>query len=272
MSRVFFAADLDTAASWWRIYRTDGVALAFTTHDRDLWFEGHLHRAAPGLLPSAIRRTIDLSDDEAEVDGALSHDTITSADIATGKYDGAGIEMGIVDWETLETASLYAGSIDSVAQDSDTFSARLKSVKSVLAIDTVPRTSPTCRAEFCGPGCSLSPERFRRRARVSRLDAEGGRVWLSIADPGRFEYGTLRWIDGPHSGRTVTILSLESDGAFMLDTLLDKASAPGDRAILHEGCDKTISTCARRFDNAKNFRGEPHLPGNDLLAQYPQPR
>ncbi|HKR91916.1 phage BR0599 family protein, partial [Novosphingobium sp.] len=36
-------------------------------------------------------------------------------------------------------------------------------------------------------------------------------------------------------------------------------------------CDHTLNTCAARFSNAANFRGEPFLPGNDLLVRYPGP-
>ena len=38
---------------------------------------------------------------------------------------------------------------------------------------------------------------------------------------------------------------------------------------LIEGCDKRFETCRDRFANALNFRGEPHLPGIDLLTRYP---
>ena len=48
-----------------------------------------------------------------------------------------------------------------------------------------------------------------------------------------------------------------------------RAAMPGDRVELIEGCDKSLATCAGRFANALNFRGEPHLPGNDLLTRYP---
>ena len=85
MSRVFFAAELETAASWWRIFRRDGVTLGFTTHDRDLWFDGVLHRAAPGMLPAAIRLTAGFEDDPGDVEGALSHDSIAEADLARGR-------------------------------------------------------------------------------------------------------------------------------------------------------------------------------------------
>jgi uncharacterized phage protein (TIGR02218 family) len=43
----------------------------------------------------------------------------------------------------------------------------------------------------------------------------------------------------------------------------------GARIELREGCDKRFETCRDRFANATNFRGEPHLPGNDLLTRYP---
>ena len=43
----------------------------------------------------------------------------------------------------------------------------------------------------------------------------------------------------------------------------------GARLWLTEGCDKRFETCWSRFANAINFRGEPHLPGNDLLTRYP---
>lgn len=43
----------------------------------------------------------------------------------------------------------------------------------------------------------------------------------------------------------------------------------GDLVELIEGCDKSLATCAARFTNAVNFRGEPYLPGIDLLTRYP---
>ena len=117
MSRALLDRPLDTVASFWRIHRADGVAQGFTTHDRDLWFGGLLHRAAPGLTPSAIRRTSGLADDVAEVEGALAHDCIAEADLAAGRYDGAAVVIGAVCWETLEHQLLYRGTIESLSRD-----------------------------------------------------------------------------------------------------------------------------------------------------------
>ena len=271
MSRTFFAAELDTAASWWRIHRKDGVTLGFTTHDRDLWFGDVLHRSAPGMLPSAIRKSASLADDEAEVEGALGHDTIRSEDIATGRFDGARIESGIVDWETLENAALYAGSIAAVSQDAAGFTAQLQSAKAALDVDPVPRASPSCRARFCGPGCGLPAEGFTLRTAVAAVDYDANSVSFTLDQPSLYLRGEVRWLDGPQTGLTMKIIG-QSGSGLEVDTALDPGLAPGHRALLRQGCDKTIAACASRFGNAINFRGEPHLPGNDLLAQYPQPR
>ena len=114
MSRVFFSTELEGVATFWRIHRKDGVTLGFTSHDRDLAFGGVLHRAAPGMLPSAVRRTAGLTGDSAEMQGALAHDSIAEADLAEGRFDGARVEVGSVDWETREHAVLYNGTVGAV--------------------------------------------------------------------------------------------------------------------------------------------------------------
>lgn len=268
MSRAFLDRELDTVATFWRIWRKDGVALGFVTHNRDLWFGGLNHRAAPGLTPSAIRRTAGFTDEGADVEGALAHDCIAETDLAAGRYDGAAIAIGAVDWETFEHAIYYRGAIEAVSREGNGFAAELASAKSALAVDPVPRSSPTCRARFCGPGCGLSPARFTRRAAVSAVAA--GRVQFAAIEPVLYAGGELRWLDGPQAGLGAEILAVDASG-LLLDREPDGAR-PGMRALLREGCDHTIATCAARFDNAASFQGEPFLPGTDLLAHYPMPR
>lgn len=268
MSRPFLDRPLDTVATFWRVWRKDGVALGFVTHDRDLWFGGMLHRAAPGLTPSAIRRTAGFADEGADVEGALTHDCIAEADLAAGRYDGAAIAIGAVDWDSREHAVFYRGTIEAVSREGNGFAAELASAKAALAADPVPRSSPTCRARFCGPGCGLSPPRFKRRALL--VETAEGRARFAAIDAALYVGGELRWLDGPQAGLGATILAADGD-ALLLDR--DPAGiASGARALLRESCDHTIATCAARFGNAANFQGEPFLPGTDLLAHYPMPR
>jgi uncharacterized phage protein (TIGR02218 family) len=270
MSRIFFREELEGVATWWRIHRRDGVTLGFTSHDRDLWFDGVLHRGAPGMLPAAIRKSAELDPDSAEVQGALTHDSISAADLAAGRYDGARIEMGAVDWENLERATLYHGSIGVVAEEGTGFTAELRSAKADLAIDPIPRTSPTCRARFGGPGCTLSLVRFTHEAQALAIDFAENRVQFDIADHALFASGELRWLDGPQAGLRIGVAAADT-GGIVPDTPLDPALETGLRAQLREGCDHRLATCHARFANAANFQGEPFLPGNDLLARYPSP-
>lgn len=271
MSRVYFSAALETAANWWRVHRRDGVTLGFTTHDRALWFDGVLHQAAPGVLPSAIRRTAGFEDDPGDVEGTLSHAAMREADLASGRFDGARVESGIVDWETLESARLYEGSIARISREDAGFKAELASRKAELAHDPIPLTSPSCRARFCGPDCGLNPVSHEIRAAALSLDAESGMLVLDCSDTAPFLYGELRWLDGPATGLASRII--DAQGAHVtLATRLDFALEAPLRVRLREGCDRTIATCSGRFGNAKNFRGEPFLPGNDMLAQYPVAR
>jgi uncharacterized phage protein (TIGR02218 family) len=269
MPRVFFDRELDTVATFWRIYRRDGSALAFTSHDRDLTFGGLRHRAAPGMVPAAIRLTAELANDSAEVQGALSHDSIRESDLAAGLYDDAAIEIGAVDWVSLEGHTLYTGQIGRIEDDQSQFSAELRSNKSLLEQDLVPRTSPTCRAAFCGKGCGLSAVRFTSQQVLAEADLEGNRVRFTGLDGEAHVDGRLRFMGGPQTGVAFGIIDATGEW-LVLDRPLVEGTLPGTRAELREGCDHTIATCSIRFENAANFRGEPFLPGNDLLARYGQ--
>ncbi len=270
-ARVWFSQELETTATFWRLMRRDGVTLGFTTHDTDLWFDGVMHRAAPGMLPSAVRRSAGFEADSAEVQGALSHDSIGTFDLAIGRFDGARVLIGVVDWESVERHVIYRGSIGSVTEEAGAFTADLVSRKAELARDPVPRTSPSCRAVFCGPGCTLAAARFTHGGSVVSFEASSNAVTIDTAAPiADFSGGTLRWLGGPYAGQATDIVG--SDGTrLVLATPLDSAPPAGTRVLLREGCDHTNATCADRFANAINFQGEPFLPGNDLITRYPVP-
>ena len=40
----------------------------------------------------------------------------------------------------------------------------------------------------------------------------------------------------------------------------------GDTFTLTAGCDKSLATCRDKFANVANYRGFPHMPGNDFLS------
>jgi uncharacterized phage protein (TIGR02218 family) len=164
---------------------------------------------------------------------------------------------------------LYRGAIGSVMEEAGKFTAELHSRKAELAIDPIPRTSPSCRALFCGPGCTLSASRFTHEAAVTGINLTANRVSvISAAIPANLTGGTLRWLEGPHAGRSMQIMEAGVAG-LVLDEPLNSAPANGLRVLVREGCDHRLDTCATRFANAVNFQGEPFLPGNDQLYRNP---
>jgi len=268
MSRIWRSTDLETTATYWRLLRRDGVAIGFTSHDRDLWFDGLMHSASPGMLPAAIRRSSGFDADSAEVSGAISHDAISDEDLRIGRYDDARVEIGLVDWENGEHLALYSGTMGAITGDGGEFSAELVSSKAVLDVDPVPRTSPSCRADFCGTGCGLSAIRFTHEAKLLAMDTATNSVTLACdIAASALVGGQLRWLDGPYAGRLMAILAINGT-ELVLDFPLDMAIAAGTSALVGEGCDRTLSTCSARFANAVNFQGEPFLPGNDQLVRY----
>jgi uncharacterized phage protein (TIGR02218 family) len=272
MSRTWFAEPVETVATFWRILRRDGVTIGLTTHDRDIRLDGVLHRASPGMVPSSIRKSADLEPDSAEVRGALTHEAIGGEDLAAGRFDGAQVRIGLVDWESGESDVLYAGTIGTVTEEDGAFSAELVSRKAELWRDPVPRTSPACRAPFCGPGCNLNPQAFIREVRLAAINtATNAAIFEDALDAALHAGGNLRWLDGPQAGVVMGVMGPGEDGGLVLDVPLDETIPVGTRAFLREGCDRTLDTCATRFGNAVNFRGEPFLPGNDMLIRYPSP-
>ena len=102
MSEVYGEDRLATRAFFWRIERRDGVTLGFTSHDRDLMLDGVRLRAAPGIRPAALRLTSEIAGDDAQMDGAITHDAISAVDLEAGRFDGAGVTIGSIDWQSGE--------------------------------------------------------------------------------------------------------------------------------------------------------------------------
>lgn len=260
---------VDCVALCWRIERRDGVAIGLTTHDRDLEIDGLIHRAAPGMTPSAIERSGGLDADTMDVRGALSSAAIDEADLLAGRWDGARVVLFAADWETAtRIADLGEGRIGAVEMGEAGFTAELAGASADLARPVVEDTSAECRADLGDRRCRVAIGTRRRFARV--LGVEGQAVMLDTAEPvaGAYAGGTLRWFGGANAGLTQAV-EASAGARVMLRAPPAFAVAAGALVEVIEGCDKSFATCHARFGNAANFRGEPHLPGIDLLTRYP---
>lgn len=266
----FLERALTTAALCWRLERRDGIALGFTTHDRDLERDGLVYRAAPGMLPSAISLSDGFEADSLDVQGALTSDAIRGDDLIAGRWDGAAVSVFMVDWSAPSGERLYlaSGELGEITIKGDAFEAALKGAAAVLDAPAVEMTSPECRASLGDRRCRVD---MAGRTRMTRIASVVDDHLIDVAEAAAgnaYGYGRMRWLSGANSGLQTAIL--RSAGARL--TLREPPpfiASPGDLIEIREGCDRRLATCRTRFGNVVNFRGEPHLPGNDLLTRYP---
>jgi uncharacterized phage protein (TIGR02218 family) len=267
---AFLERALATAAFCWRLERPDGVALGFTTHDRDLMRGGLRYRAAPGMLPSAISISDGFEAESLDIKGALTSDAISSVDLAAGRWDGTSVHVFMVDWEEPEGEALAVarGELGEVSIRADAFEAELRGPAALLDAPVAEQTSPECRARLGDKRCRVD---MAGRTRLTRILAVVAADLLEVETAGTgndYGFGRLRWLGGANSGLESPVL--RSEGALL--ALYEPPAFPpaaGDLVQISEGCDRMLATCAGRFDNVPNFRGEPHLPGIDLLTRYP---
>lgn len=265
----FLEGELTTIALCWRIERHDGVTIGLTDHDRDLSVDGLVHRAAPGMTPSAIKRSDGLDADTMDVTGALTSTAISASDLIAGRWDGARVTLLAVDWANPgATVSFGEGVIGAVETREEGFTAELRGPSAALDRPVVEETSPECRAELGDRRCRVAMAGRRRIARVtSYADSV---VMLDTSEPGANLYGLglVRWLSGANTG-TESAVARSEEAMVTLRRAPPFAVEAGTMVELVEGCDKSIATCANRFANAANFQGEPYLPGIDLLTRYP---
>ncbi|MCE7798643.1 DUF2163 domain-containing protein [Sphingobium sufflavum] len=265
---AILAKPLCALAFCWRLDRRDGVAMGLTSHDRTLAVGGLDYAASPGMLPSAIRQTGTLDAAVMDVEGALSADSLSARDLAQGRWDGAAVALYLTEWTEpgVLWLELARGTLGPVRQVKGSFVAALHGAKAAFGRAVAPATSPTCRASLGDADCRVDMALRRRMLRIGGVDGE--RLLAPGVEGADYAGGRLRWLGGARCGLWDGIAGGEA-GALLLDEPPDGVIGAGTPVLIEEGCDKRIATCSARFGNAVNFRGEPYLPGNDLLTRYP---
>jgi len=260
--------ELTSVALCWRLERTDGAGIALTSHDRRLRSGGIAFEPSPGMMPSSIVRSLGLEADSGEAAGSFSSDALDERDLVLGRWDGAEMRLTAADWDDPEAEPLFllGGEIGSVDLHENGFRADLHGAAARLDRQVCPATSAECRAHFGDKMCRV--DLAGRMATAKVVEAGGAELTLDESFDDRFLFGRLRFMSGDNCGLSSMILGVDGNTVRLRD-IPQAAVEAGCRIELREGCDKRFATCVERFGNAANFRGEPHLPGNDLLTRYP---
>ena len=267
------AGGVTTLCHCWRVIRRDGVVLGFTEHDRDLTVGGTLFRAASGFQASETESQSGFATANSTVTGGFSSEAISEADLAAGRYDGAQVEVLLVNWQAPgEALLLRVDEIGEVSRADGAFTAELRSLMHRLGQEKGRIYNRRCDASLGDRRCGVALAEWRGEGVVITPGTEtmtaGG---LQDFAAGFFDRGVVTFADGPLAGISADVETTTTDGAalvirFFLPT--DAAAEAGDRFVITAGCDKAFSTCRTRFRNGLNFRGFPHMPGSDFAYSY----
>jgi uncharacterized phage protein (TIGR02218 family) len=249
----------------------------FTDHDRAISFGGVSHEPATGLDASDAVAHAGLQVGGLEVTGAFASDRISETDLAAGLYDNARVESWLVNWaEPSERHRMRVGSIGEVKRDGVTFTAEFRSLSHALDQERGRMFRATCDADLGDGRCKVDLARPDWTASAAVLATDGfGRLTALVPGnrpTGFFDAGALLFASGLNAGLRTEVLGDVRDGEgdhFELWQTTAEPIAPGDAFTVSAGCDKRFETCLGRFGNDVNFRGFPHMPGNDFALSYP---
>lgn len=261
-----------TLVKCWKIELISGEVKAFTSHDQDIKIAGLTYLSSPGMDSGKLEIDNSIDHKTNEILGVIDSEQIKAEDIAAGRFDNATVEMFLVDYANsdLGVIPLICGRISDIESRDSRFFAKLKSISNVVNSNIGDVYTPFCRCRFSDSKCCMNPEKYTFSGVVSSVDGSVDFFCTSpeiISKPaGYFAYGVLKFLDGQNQNILLDVQQFTS-GHFTLMSEPPYGIMAGDRFEVLAGCDKKFSTCAERFDNGLNFRGEPHLPGTEYLLK-----
>lgn len=272
------ASGATTLATCWRIVRSDDLVLGFTDHDVALSFGGTEYLPAHGLDGGERTGKLGASTDTTEVVGVLHSEAIAEDDIVLGRFDGASVETWRVNWrETSQRMLVSRTTIGEIVREDGVFRAELRSGQHAINQPRGRIYQALCDAELGDARCGVDLDDPELRAEATvvgvrdrfRIVVDG----IEGFAPGWFAFGVAAWDGGKRVGlrdRVVTQERLGGADVLGFGAAVGDWVEAGDAMVLTAGCDRRFATCRGRFGNAVNFRGFPHIPGNDFVLRYPK--
>jgi uncharacterized phage protein (TIGR02218 family) len=265
-----------TLCHCWLVVRGDGVALAFTDHDRPVSFGGDTYEPASGFHTSEAVSQTGFATGGVDVYGALSSDRLTEDDLAAGLYDRAEVRVFLVNWSAPDERHLpRVGHLGEVVREDGAFRAEIRSLAALLDQPQGRVFRHGCDADLGDARCTIDLENPLFRGEGAVVTVANRRQFevtgLSDFAEGWFERGHLLWTGGANAGRAGEVRAHRIVSGATRIELWQPTQHPietGDAFVVTAGCDKLFSTCRAKFDNAGNYRGFPHMPGNDFALSY----
>ena len=269
-------------ADFWTIERTDGVILAFTSHDEDVTLGNLTYKHCGSLQDSAADSDSDVTSvGSIDLVGLITDDSITEDDLYAGLYDDAYVEC----WERPLNGipdpgapfMVASGWIGKLTRKQNSWEGEVQGAGAKMAQTALVQFyAPACRWQFGSPststqpGCGVNAESYRVwGTEVTSIVGRGIIYFAPEAVPAEalWNNGLLTFTSGRNAGLTCQIETMDwASGALSLWDLAPFPPAPGDDFSVIPGCSYDKPGCVV-YNNLINFGGYPDVPGPDALQQ-----
>jgi uncharacterized phage protein (TIGR02218 family) len=259
-------AEVTTLAYCLKWQLKDGTIIGTTDHDSDLIIDDTTYHSTYIVNLSSLSVSNDLAIDNMEITTILDDKFFTKEAVLAGRFDQAKIELFLVDYlTTSHIIPLKKGFIGEITIDSYSFKAELKGMTHLFANNMGELYSPICRANFGDTKCRVNKQLYSSHGRVIEVRNEYSFIGEECSiKPTNFSNGYLIFTKGENKGTRLGV-EQHSDSLTRLSSTPFKTLSAGDEYDIFAVCDKKFTTCQKIFNNTANFRGEPHVPGNNFL-------
>lgn len=296
-------SDCTTLATLFLCVRSDGFVVALTDLDRNVTYTSPdgvkanvaiEYKAEDGMTRTADSANSDLSPDNLDVTAFLDSAAITERDIRGKLYDGATIEIRVVNYAdlTMGEVKIRTGTIGKITMQNGVFTAELRGLLQQLSYVIGEVFGPMCRAELGDVKCKVNLPSYNQDGSCEtvisavEITPNSGLLMVGSATPttpapaGWFDDGLLTWTSGVNSGLSNQIKRWDGTS---LTFFLPMFAAPqggtpsvGDTFEIAPGCnhsaDSATGDCFNKYNNIINFRGENNIPGQDQVLKYAIPQ
>jgi uncharacterized phage protein (TIGR02218 family) len=263
-------------ARLWKITRADDEIIYLTESDAPIVFDGNTYRADIGFTPSSILTTADFASAQSvTILVAMTDDGIAEDDLRMKRYEGASGELSIINYlePTHGVMKVYTGNFGRVELGRGVANIELLPLGSSMtkAVIGAEVYAPTCRNSFGDVNCegvehTVDLSALQVSFTVDTISTNVVTASEFTAADNQYAQGYILWETGDNAGvHSLVARSELSTHTVTLSVLPPKAIQIGDTGTAFPGCDKVLDTCITRWNNIKNFRGEPNVPDTTFL-------
>jgi uncharacterized phage protein (TIGR02218 family) len=254
-----------------KITRLDGAILRIAEADESITASAQTFVPLPGSEISAVKHI--LNGDMGSMEIRFAHSdggTLDTAELNTGFWDGATIEMYLVDRSSATTLgnAMFTGLIDTVSINviggGGSFDIRGLAAQAEAFIQTY---QPMCRTDLFSVLCGLNAADWDHAGTIGTIIDRFNFTVAGLGAPpadGWFNQGTFVVASGFKG-----VVANWIQGSLKITTYqphcISRLTA-GEAITLYPGCDKTGTTCRTKFNNKINFQGEDHFLGINSIV------